>query len=125
MAKLLLIEDDPFLFSLLNNRLQKEGFEVTAVKDGKEALRFLTEEKLRPDVILLDIILPGKTGFEILEEVRNIPELKTTKAIIFSNLGQEVDVQRGKELGAEYLVKARTSLQDIVDKAKELSTTKP
>lgn len=118
--KILLVEDDQFLSSILANRLKQEGYDVTLAKDGVVAMKLLTEEKLRPDLVLLDVILPGKSGFEILEEMRQMPDLKNTKALITSNLGQELDVKRGKELGAEYVVKARTSLEDIVNKVKEL-----
>lgn len=118
--KVLLVEDDQFISSLLTNRLQKEGFETTLVRDGREAAKLLVQDKFRPDLILLDVILPGKTGFEVLEELRQVPELKKTKVLITSNLGQELDVKRGQELGAEYIVKAKTSLDDIVNKAKEM-----
>ncbi len=118
--KIFLVEDDQFLSSILTNRLKKEGFEVTVAKNGVEAEKKLIEEKFRPDLILLDVILPGKAGFEVLEDIRQVPDLKNTKVIITSNLGQELDVKRGKELGAEYLVKAQSSLEDIVNKIKEI-----
>ncbi len=121
MFKVFLVEDDQFLSSILVNRLTKEGYEVTLAKDGSEAEKMLIQEKARPDVILLDVILPGKTGFEVLEDIRQVPELKKTKVVITSNLGQELDVKRGQELGAEYVVKARTSLDDIINKVKELA----
>lgn len=117
--KILLVEDDQFLSSLLMNRLKKEGYEVTLAKDGIEAEKLLIQDKMRPDIILLDVILPGKTGFEVLEDIRQVPELKNTKVLITSNLGQELDVKRGQELGAEYVVKSRTSLDDIINKVKE------
>jgi len=120
MAKILLVEDDQFIGSLLTNRLIKEGHEVELAKDGIAAAKKLFEEKYRPDLVLLDVILPGKTGFEILEEMREDGDLKSTKVVITSNLGQELDVERGKQLGAEYVVKARTSLDDIINKVKEL-----
>ena len=120
MPKILLVEDDQFISSLLVNRLVKEGFVVTLAKDGNEAEQVLIQEKMRPDLILLDIIFPGKTGFELLEEIRGVEELKNTKVLITSNLGQELDIKRGQELGADYIVKSRTSLDDIVNKAKEL-----
>src|SRR3989344_9441340 len=113
MLKILLVEDDQFISSLLVNRLVKEGFVVTLAKDGNEAQQALIQEKMRPDLILLDIILPGKTGFELLEEIRGVEELKNTKVLITSNLGQELDIKRGQELGADYIVKSRTSLDDI------------
>lgn len=120
MAKILLVEDDQFIGSLLTNRLKKEGYEVELAKDGTAAAKKLFEEKYRPDLVLLDIILPGKTGFEILEDMRQDADLKNTRVVITSNLGQELDIERGKKLGAEYVVKARTSLEDIVNKVKEL-----
>jgi DNA-binding response OmpR family regulator len=118
MAKILLVEDDQFLSSLLRNRLEKEKFEVRLAHDGNEALAALRESK--PDLILLDIILPGKSGFEVLEEMRADPQLKdrtSVPVIIISNLGQESDVERGRELGAvDYFVKAKISIDDLVGK---------
>jgi DNA-binding response OmpR family regulator len=117
MAQVLLIEDDQFLSALLRNRLQKEQFDVVVVKDGVEALDTL--KTLRPGVILLDIILPGKSGFEILEEIKSDPQIKDTPVIVISNLGQESDVDRMKGMGAvDYFVKARTSIDEIVQKVK-------
>ncbi len=121
MSKVLLVEDDQFLSSLLKNRLEKEKFDVTLAHDGTEALTALRATK--PDIILLDIILPGKSGFEILEEMKADPQLKdktSIPVIIISNLGQESDVERGKELGAvDYFVKAKISIDDLVKKVNE------
>mgnify|MGYP001587399287 FL=1 len=118
MAKILLVEDDLFLSSLLKTRLEKEKFEVLAAHDGDEALKILRDTK--PDLILLDIILPGKSGFEVLEEVKSDPQLRDKMkipVIIISNLGQESDLERGKELGVvDYFVKARISIDDLVKK---------
>lgn len=120
MAKILLVEDDPFLSSLLKTRLDKEKFEVTLAHDGPEALEAIKNTK--PDLILLDIILPGKSGFDVLEEMRADPQLKDKQdipVIIISNLGQESDIERGKELGVvDYYVKARVSIDDLVAKAR-------
>ena len=119
MSKILLVEDDPFLSSLLKNRLQKEGLEVTLAKDGEEALSFLKSSK--PDLILLDLILPKKSGFEVMEEMRNDPQIPSQELpiIIISNLGQPEDISRGQELGAiEYFVKAKTSIDELVEKIK-------
>lgn len=120
MGKILLIEDDPFLSSLLKNKLQKEGFDVLLAKDGDEALNFLKTEEI--DLSLLDIILPKKSGFEVLEEIRNDPQLKSKNVpiIIISNLGQPEDVARGLKLGAvAYFVKAKTSINDLIQKVKD------
>ena len=120
MGKILLIEDDPFLSSLLKNKLQKEGFDVLHARDGDEALNFLKTEEVA--LSLLDIILPKKSGFEVLEEIRNDPQLqsKNVPVIIISNLGQPEDVARGLKLGAvAYFVKAKTSINDLIQKVKD------
>ena len=119
MNKVLLVEDDPFLSSLLKNRLQKEGIEITLAKDGEEALNFLKSTK--PDLILLDLILPKKSGFEVMEEMREDPQMQFQglPIIIISNLGQPEDISRGQALGAiEYFVKAKTSIDELVEKIK-------
>lgn len=120
MPKILLVEDDIFLSSLLKNRLQKEGFEVLLARDGDEALNFLKSAK--PALILLDVILPKKSGFELMEEIRSDPQIKSQDIpiIIISNLGQPEDVTKGQELGAiDYFIKAKTSIDDLVKKIKD------
>ncbi len=118
MKKILLIEDDPFLSSLLRNRLQKEGFEVELVKNGEDVLGAL--KKSTPHLILLDLILPGKSGFEVMEDIKSDPQIPKIPIVIISNLGQDSDIARGKELGAaDYLVKANISIDSLVAKAKE------
>lgn len=113
--KILLVEDDRFLSSLLKSRLEKDGdFEVALATSGDEALAEL--ERTTPDLIILDIILPGKSGFEILEELRAKPGAQVP-VIVMSNLGQEADVARGRELGAvEYFVKSNTPIDDLIAK---------
>ena len=111
----LIVEDDVFLMSLLKNRMESEGFSVLAAKDGEEAIKVLKE--IKPDLILLDIILPGKSGFEVLEEMKSDPQIQNSPVMIISNLGQDMDIDRGKDLGAlEYFVKARSSMDDVVEK---------
>lgn len=117
--KILLIEDDVFLSSLLKNRLKKEGFETIYAKDGEEAVKILSETK--PDLILLDIMLPKKSGFEVMEEIRSDPQLQIQDVpiIIISNLGQPEDITKGKQLGAaDYFIKAKTSIDDLIEKVK-------
>ena len=119
MKKILLVEDDPFLSSLLKTKLQKNGFEIILATDGEMALEMF--KKTNVDLILLDIILPKKTGFEVLEEIQMDPQLqsKKTPVMIISNLGQEEDIERGKELGVvEYFIKAKISIDDLVQKVK-------
>jgi len=120
MPRILLVEDEPFLSSLLKNRLEKEGFEVTLAKDGDEAL--ISIKSAKPDLVLLDLILPKKSGFELLDELRNDPktQAKELPVIIISNLGQPEDISRGQDLGAaKYFVKAKTSIEDLVQRIKE------
>lgn len=118
MKKILLVEDDQFLSALLNNRLQKEGFDVRLAGTGEDALSVLKTWK--PDLILLDLILPGRSGFEVMEEIRDDPQLaRKAPVIILSNLGQAADIDRAKSLGAvDYMVKARTSINEIIERVK-------
>ena len=105
--KVLVVEDDPFLSQLLVNRLKRLGVGVTRAADGQEGLEMF--RSAGPDLVLLDLILPRKSGFEVLETVRSDPSLQAIPVIVVSNLGQESDMARGKELGAvEYFVKAKT-----------------
>ncbi|MBI4993595.1 response regulator [Candidatus Wolfebacteria bacterium] len=125
MAKILLVEDDQFLSSLLKNRLQKENYEVVLATDGEAAINYLRTADF--DLILLDIILPKKTGFEVLEEINLDPRFQAKKPpiIIISNLGQVEDIKRGQELGViEYLIKAKISIDDLINKVKEFLKNK-
>jgi len=120
MKKILLVEDDSFLSSLLKNRLQKEGFDITLAKDGDEAINYL--RNINPDLLLLDLILPKKTGFEVMEELRSNPQLQGNSnlpIIVISNLGQQEDIAKSRQLGAiEYYVKAKVSIDELVEKIK-------
>ncbi|WP_456327755.1 response regulator [Archaeoglobus sp.] len=114
---ILLVEDDPFLSSLLQLKLQKENFKVIRAADGDEAINLLTKQGLKPDLMLLDLILPKKNGFEVLETIRQDPSVEKLPVIIISNLGQPSDIERGKSLGViDYFVKARLSIDDLVKK---------
>lgn len=116
----LLVEDDPFLSSILQLKLDKENFKTIRAADGEEALNLLIEQGIRPDVILLDLILPKKNGFEVLETIRQDPTLEKLPVIIISNLGQPSDIDRGKALGViDYFVKAKLSVDELVNKIKE------
>lgn len=117
MATLLVVEDDPFLSSLLKARLNTEGFNVLYAADGEVALTILREQK--PDLMLMDLILPKKSGFEVMETMQTDPQVNKVPIIIISNLGQDSDVARGKELGAvAYFIKAKTSIDYLVEQAK-------
>ncbi|MDP3880641.1 MAG: response regulator [bacterium] len=111
--KILLVEDDEFLSSLIKNRLEREKYKVTLVSDGLKAHDTLKQGA--HNLILLDIILPNKLGFEILEELKRDPTITTPPVMIISNLGQEEDVRRAQELGAiDYFIKAQIMIDDLV-----------
>jgi len=121
---ILLVEDDPFLSSVLRMKLEKESFKVVRAADGDEALNFLIEQGIKPDLILLDLILPKKNGFEVLETIRQDPLLEKLPVIIISNLGQPSDIERGKALGViDYFIKARLSVEELVNKVKKETET--
>lgn len=119
VPKILIVEDDLFLANLLSLRFKKESFEVLQAFSGTEALEKLNTVK--PDVILLDIILPQKNGFEVLESISQNPQTSAIPVIIVSNLGQESDIEKGKMLGAiDYYVKARLSIDELVGKVRNI-----
>ncbi len=116
--KILIIEDEKDLRFFLRTALTQAGFEVKEAIDAEEALEKIKEEK--PDLILLDIILPGKSGFDFLIEIKKDPEFESIPIIIVSNLGQREEIQKGLELGAkDYIVKANFTLDEIVKKVKD------
>jgi len=118
-AKIMVVEDDPFLASLTSGRLEKEGYKVFIATDGASALKMLEEDI--PDAILLDIIMPGMNGFEVLKIIKSDQRYKNVAIIIFSNLGQENEIEEGKKLGADdFLVKAKFTLKEVVDKINAL-----
>ena len=115
MKKVLIAEDDKFLASALRVKLTKSGFEVRNAYDGEEALKIAKE--FSPDLILLDLVMPVKDGFGVLESLKNDINLKKIPVIITSNLGQKEDVDRGMALGAkDYVVKSDLSLDDLIKK---------
>ncbi|MDP2672095.1 MAG: response regulator [Candidatus Daviesbacteria bacterium] len=116
--KILLIEDDLSLMKIYSNKLRISGFEVSVATTGDEGLRKAQVEL--PQIILLDLILPGMDGFLVLEELKKNPVTEGIPVVILSNLGQQTDIERGKRLGAvDYLVKSDVSLTDVVAKVKK------
>jgi len=116
---ILVVEDDTFLKNLIVQRLKREGFETQEAPDGKTALEFL--KNTTPILIVLDLLMPGIDGFQVLEEVRKDPRLKGMPVIVLSNLGEEEHIERAKMLGADdYLVKAHFALGEIVEKINKL-----
>jgi DNA-binding response OmpR family regulator len=118
--KVLLVEDDAFLREICSKKLVKEGFTVYEAIDGEMALNGV--EKIEPDIILLDIILPAIDGFQILHQIRNgkNEKINKTPVIMLSNLGQDDDIKKAMEMGAnDYLVKAHFTTEEIVVKIKK------
>lgn len=114
---ILVVEDDVFLVNAYQIKFQKEGIEVWVAADGKEALGFL--EKEPPRVVLLDLMLPGINGFEVLAAIRQNERWKKTPVIVLSNLGQSEDVEKARALGIDdYIVKANSKIGEVTEKIK-------
>jgi len=120
MKKLiLLVEDDPFLIEIYSRKITEEGFLLEVVSNGEEVLAKAKEKN--PDLVILDIVLPQVDGWEILHQIKQDPELKNTKVVILSNLGQKEEVERGIKSGAEkYLIKAHFTPSQVVEEIKKI-----
>jgi DNA-binding response OmpR family regulator len=117
--KVMLVEDDRFLSSLIKARLEKDGFGVVQAFDGEQAIQALNAD--RPSLVILDLIMPKTNGFEVLKTISLTPGLSDTPVIIVSNLAQDSDIEKARQLGAkEYFVKVKISIDDLVDKIKSL-----
>jgi len=114
---ILLIEDDKFLRELISRKLTGEGFEVLEAVDGEAGIKKIKEEK--PDLVLLDLILPGIDGFEVLAKLKEDPKISSIPVIILSNLDQREEMEKGLKLGAiDYLIKAHFTPGEIIEKIK-------
>lgn len=119
MAKILIVEDDATLSKMYQKKLTLEGFEVEPAFDGNEAVKRALE--IKPDLILLDIMLPGIDGFEVVKQLKKNEISKDIPIIILTNLGtSEVFIDEAKILGVrQYLIKYKTSASEVVEKIKE------
>ena len=121
--KILWVEDDSFLSDIISRKLSTENCILVHAKDAESALTLLETEV--PDIILLDILLPGMNGFELLEKFKANPKVKDVPVIMLSNLGQESDKEKGKSLGADrFLVKATLTLDEIIKEMIEVLEAK-
>ncbi len=119
--KIMWVEDDSFLGDIIARKLSTEKCLLRHVRDAEEALLLLDTET--PDLIILDILLPGINGFELLEKIKANPKIKNIPVIMLSNLGQEADVEKAKNLGANrFLVKATLQLDEIIEQIGEVLT---
>lgn len=117
---ILLVEDDSFISSMYETKLKKLGFQVELIEDGQTAAARLQQDPL-PDLVLLDIVLPKKDGFEILEELRKEDRTSALPVILLTNLGQKPDVERGIKLGADdYIIKAHYTPTEVVNKVTQV-----
>ncbi len=116
--KILLVEDDDALASVYQTRLEAENFNLRRVPNGEDALAAALEYK--PDLILLDVMMPKVSGFDVLDILRNTPETTNVKIIMLTALSQDSDRERAQSLGVDdYLVKSQVVIADVVDKIKQ------
>jgi DNA-binding response OmpR family regulator len=116
---IMIIEDDRFLSSLMKARLEKDGFGVIQAFDGAEAIELFKQKT--PSLIILDLIMPKITGFEVLQSISLTPSLQNVPVVILSNLAQDSDIEKARQLGAkEYFVKVKVSIDDLVARIKGL-----
>lgn len=117
-ARILLCEDDEFIRKSYAARLKAEGYEPILAINGEEASQKIVSEK--PDLVLLDIMMPVKDGFTVLKEAKENGEIKDIPIVVFSNLGQETDIQEAMSLGAvDYLTKSNLTMKEMIAKIEE------
>ena len=116
--RILLAEDDRLLRKAAEATLKRKGFTVITAEDGEEAFRVAKAEL--PDLVLLDLIMPKRQGFDVLRDLKGCPETARIPVIVLSNLGQDRDIQQAMESGAvAYYVKANLSLEGLVKRVEE------
>ncbi len=119
MKKILIVEDDKFLRDLISRKIMMEGFQALEAPDGEKGVEIAAKDN--PDLILLDLILPGISGFDALEKMKNSPSSSKIPVIILSNLAQRDDIEKGIKMGAvDYLVKAKFTPNEIIGKIKDV-----
>lgn len=115
--KILLVEDDDSLANVYTSRLEVEGFVVKRVPNGEDALAAAVEFK--PDLVLLDVMMPKVSGFDVLDILRNTPETANLKVVMLTALSQDTDKARADQLGADdYLVKSQVVIADVIERIK-------
>jgi len=113
------VEDDPLILEILAFKFQKKNWQVVSAMDGETALKRISESK--PDIVLLDILLPGISGYDVLEQLKKDSELQAIPVLVLSNYGQDEEIQKSLSLGAvDHLVKANVVLDDVVEVAKKI-----
>jgi CheY-like chemotaxis protein len=117
MKRIVIVEDEEIMLDLLQRKLKTHGYEVSVARDGEEGLRVIKEE--RPDLIIMDLVMPKMDGFMVMEEIQKDEDLKKIPLIVVSNSGQPVELNRIKDLGAkDWLIKTEFNPQELVEKIK-------
>ncbi|KPJ71796.1 hypothetical protein AMJ50_00460 [Parcubacteria bacterium DG_74_3] len=119
MKLILLVEDDPLMVDIYMTKLKEAGFLVEVASSGKEGFQKI--QNLKPDLLILDIVLPEGSGLELLGKIKLSPALQNIPVVILSNLGQRAEVEEGLRLGAtKYLIKAHFTPSEVVKEIKEI-----
>jgi len=122
-TKILIADDEPNILISLEFLMKREGYEVHLARDGQEALDALRRE--RPRLVLLDVMMPRKTGFEVCQEVRNDEAIRSTLILMLTAKGRETDVVKGLALGADAYMTKPFSTRELVQKVKEMLEAAP
>lgn len=113
--KIIIAEDEPILIEMYKLYFERAGYEVLKANNGRECIDFVKKEK--PDIILLDILMPRVDGWEVLKQLKTDPETKQIPILVFSNLGQTQEIQKGLDLGADdYVVKSNMTPKELLEK---------
>src|SRR3989338_10751075 len=118
MNRILIVEDEEFLLRAVKDNLESEGYAVTTATDGEDAMERIRKE--RPDLILLDLLMPKRDGFFVLQEVKKNPEWKLIPIIALSNLGGDAEIKKALSMGADdYFVKSQHPIEEMIYKVKD------
>ncbi len=118
MSKILIVEDEKSLNRVVGEEFRSKGYTAKIAEDGQEALSLA--KSFRPDIILLDLVLPKKSGLDVLAELKSEPLLKDIKVIVLSNLAEDENIKKALTLGAaDYFVKSQHSIYEVVEKVEE------
>lgn len=115
---ILIADDEPNIVISLEYLMQREGYEVHVARDGLQALEML--RRLRPQLLLLDVMMPGKSGFEVCQELRADETLKDTRVLMLTAKGRDTDIAKGLGLGADAYISKPFSTKDLVQRVREL-----
>jgi two-component system, OmpR family, alkaline phosphatase synthesis response regulator PhoP len=116
--KILVADDEPNIVTALEFLLQRDGYEVLIARNGEEALQLIESD--RPDLVLLDVMMPVRSGYDVCRQIRERPDLGRTKVVMLSAKGRDVEVSKGLALGADLYVTKPFSTRDLMDKIKAL-----